>query len=407
MAEPPTPVGFQQMEDVVHARLAPVLVGTLASNVLYGIVVCLAYHYFSQFPKDRLAFKLLVAYLMVVATVDTVLNNEWTVSWGVDSFGQWIRLTSMPWQFAAFIVVTSTAVCPVQLFYGWRVWVVSQRENRILVGAIGTLTCAMFDLLITIGMVYYLAIRPRHDNAGVLRTSSRLSQLVILSCKTNLLSALLQIVILALALSDKRSMNFMYVDLWIGKAYIACAIVTLNARAPPAPILPTSTTAVADDAVPSFDRASSHAPTSPARCTGQGLDLLGFLCGRGTLRAGPGAGAGRDSAVQVTVARLVVQDENKDEDDEPAVSAAAALSSLSSSLEKPSRQGPARETDAELARRVRIAPFASEREVRAAVAAERRGFAGGLGDYDVETTVGGGLWAAGCTGTGRAVLLSR
>ncbi|BGP44078.1 hypothetical protein JCM10449v2_008135 [Rhodotorula kratochvilovae] len=418
MAEPLSTISPERLERIVHAILRPVLIGTLASNVLFGIILCLAYHYFSRFPHDRLAFKLFVGYLVVFAAVDTALSDEWTVSWSVEGFGRWTRLTSMPWQFAAFIIMTSTAVFSVQLFYGWRVWVVSQRENRVLVGVIAAFAVAMLgisvysaylcasldeisdfrlivpvmyawlagtcinDVLITLGMAYYLMIRPRHANAGVLKTSSRLNRLVVLSCRTNLLSALLQIVILALALGNKRSIDFMYVNMWMGKAYIASAIVTLNARAPPAPLLPSSNPPPSSaSAMPSFVAgvALPHLPSSRPRSTG--VDLLGFLRGQGF----PRAGVARESAVQVTVSRVVIEDGDGD-----GGMGTLSRSSSSSTVEKaPAVAGGG--SAAVEARHARIAPFASKREVRNAVEAERSGLAGGREDGDEERTVGGGL----------------
>jgi len=50
-------------------------VGTLLSCVSYGVLVAVAWTYFSRFMHDRWAFKALAVFMLVIGTADTAISK--------------------------------------------------------------------------------------------------------------------------------------------------------------------------------------------------------------------------------------------------------------------------------------------------------------------------------------------
>ncbi|BGP36069.1 cyclin-like protein interacting with PHO85 [Rhodotorula toruloides] len=256
------------VEQAVQATIKPLLVGAFLSCAACGVVICLAHHYFTTFKNDRLVFKLLVALCTMLAVADAACNADWSYNWTVTNYGNIFILKRMVWHLSAYCGMMTSAVAIVQCFFCWRVWVASQRKNFVFPGFILACTLAMWgigiyltwflaiseklesfvdvrglvcawagatagiDALITGGMVYYLLVQPRRAAAGNFKSNSRLTEMAIYSVKTNLISAILQICVLALLLGRSGSMDYCYLGLLEAKIYIGSLIATLNARTP-------------------------------------------------------------------------------------------------------------------------------------------------------------------------------
>ncbi|GAA6039476.1 hypothetical protein JCM8097_009570 [Rhodosporidiobolus ruineniae] len=167
---------------------------------------------------------------------------------------------------AVFLTTAVVAMC--QAFFIWRVWIVSGRTSYVLTGiqvliALAGDACCLYlgiwslsqtslaafsevveityswlacwagvDVLITASMVYFLAVRPKKMHGSDVIHQSPLLRLVYLAFETNGVAMALQILTLGLVNYSLGAGNIWYTipGLLEGKVYIACVLVTLNAR---------------------------------------------------------------------------------------------------------------------------------------------------------------------------------
>ncbi|GAA5970664.1 hypothetical protein JCM11641_007393 [Rhodosporidiobolus odoratus] len=255
------------MQQAVNSVVAPMVVATSLSCILFGLVCSLVLTYFNRFPNDRIGFKLLVAAFGLIAALDTAVSCSWCYKVAVDAFSNPMVLGLLPWQLTCFAFLTGTVVLVCQLFFAWRVWVISGRKSYVLsviqlciiLGAAGLVyymgsysaktkylaafadiqgvlhgwiaACLAVDLLITGSLAYYLILRPRKVTGTGLR-SSALTRIVVRAFETNLVSLILQCVLVGLTVYSvhRGSLHYLIMAFLETKTYIACVIITLNSR---------------------------------------------------------------------------------------------------------------------------------------------------------------------------------
>ncbi|GAA5971614.1 hypothetical protein JCM11641_000661 [Rhodosporidiobolus odoratus] len=248
-------------------QISPMVIATYISCVSCGLVYALAATYFSRFPRDRWAYKLLVVYFVINNTLDTAFDCHWCYQIAVNGFLDQSHLGEWPWQLTSIAFLTGTVVLVCQLFFAWRTFQISGKKSYIVtsiqlllilggaaciywIGAFAThqsslqafqeigpvmdgwvAACLAADILITASLVYFIYYKPRKLYGDVIR-SSPLMRLVILACETNLMSLLVQAILVALSVYSMRenSLHYLIMAFLEPKAYMACVIITLNAR---------------------------------------------------------------------------------------------------------------------------------------------------------------------------------
>ncbi|GAA6009467.1 hypothetical protein JCM10207_003792 [Rhodosporidiobolus poonsookiae] len=247
--------------------LGPLVTSAFLSCGACGVVVCLACLYFARFPNDRWVFKVLVGVLTVVIIADTACEASYAFDWAVRDWDGDMHAGAIRWQ-AWMYCIFGIPVCVVQLWFGWRVWVMSGRGNYILVGLItlgslGALGCifrsaeylskhALFsafsgvrstilawvalcfgvDVLLTGGILWYLWLKPRKEGGSNFRSDSRIVSLALIALKTNSLALAIQIVIVILLLAYPGNMHWGTPVFLESKVYLGSLIATLNVRDP-------------------------------------------------------------------------------------------------------------------------------------------------------------------------------
>ncbi|GAA5838107.1 hypothetical protein JCM11251_004708 [Rhodosporidiobolus azoricus] len=222
--------------------------------------------YWSRFSHDRLIFKLLVGFLALMAVADTAIACSWSWQYAVKGFTNPLLLSQWPTPMSLYILDIASVVFVTQLFFTYRVWIVSGRKSYILTTLkliliffnLGTmlyvlarswwmnglmefvdvkhwvwawLACGLVvDGLITISMVFYIWFRPGSKKSHEAVRSAVLSSLVVQSFQTNLVALLLQTVTLVIAITQSTSLLYAAPGLIESKVYIACVVITLNAR---------------------------------------------------------------------------------------------------------------------------------------------------------------------------------
>ncbi|BGP04164.1 hypothetical protein RTBOTA2_006761 [Rhodotorula toruloides] len=255
-----------QIHYFVNAFTMPVLVGTCISCLFAGLVTSLICRYFARYGKsDRWAFRILVAFYLVALLADTATQIAWTYSYAINGQLDPLNAYRLPREFMAFTAITACTVFTAQIFFNWRIWVISGRKNWLLCGAVcllqlGAMGCGIYmfaamaeevwfpefgnvrqapfawlgaglgtDVLITAGMTYYLIIVPRLNGVNARRNQiveSPLRRLAIQTFQTNAVSLCLQTVTLAMMVHTIRDMNCFQE----AKIYIASVVISLNAR---------------------------------------------------------------------------------------------------------------------------------------------------------------------------------
>ncbi|GAA5858008.1 hypothetical protein JCM8547_006661 [Rhodosporidiobolus lusitaniae] len=258
---------LQTMRDNI---LQPIVIAGFLSCCLCGVLVCLVVTYFSRFPHDLMAYKALVAVLTVISLVDTAIQCDWMYTFCVKYFMQPEMLGAWPWQFTSYIILTGLSVSIAQLFFVWRVFVISSQTAYVLCGFItlviaGALACdlrvfifgttaktfadfqavvdfswawlscgAFADVWLTASIVYFIIFKPRRERYGgeTPNSSSPLMRIVIHTCESNAVSLFVQTVLLILlGLSSRWGSLHYLIPAWIeSKTYSLAVITTLNAR---------------------------------------------------------------------------------------------------------------------------------------------------------------------------------
>ncbi|GAA5971612.1 hypothetical protein JCM11641_000660 [Rhodosporidiobolus odoratus] len=91
--------------------------------------------------------------------------------------------------------------------------------------------CLAVDFLITASLAYYLYYKPR-KLVGEAARSSPLMRLVVLACETNTVSLIVQSGLVGLSVYSIRvgTLHYLIMAFLEPEAYMACVIITLNAR---------------------------------------------------------------------------------------------------------------------------------------------------------------------------------
>ncbi|BGP12043.1 hypothetical protein JCM10049v2_007963 [Rhodotorula toruloides] len=248
----------------------PILIATTLSCFFAGLVLSTIFTYFSRYGKsDRWAFRILVGYFLFALLGDTGTQIAWCYGYTITSQLDPASVLLMPKCFAAYTVLTAITVFSAQIFFNWRIWVISGRTQWPLCGSIcfiqvGSLACGCYmlyemsvkkqfsefgqvrqapwawlgaglftDVLITAGMTYYLLIAPRLNGTNARQhqvVESPLRRLAIQSFQTNFLSLCIQTTSLVLMVMKITTFHYSISGFQEAKIYIASVVISLNAR---------------------------------------------------------------------------------------------------------------------------------------------------------------------------------
>ncbi|KAH9035703.1 hypothetical protein EDB84DRAFT_1561132 [Lactarius hengduanensis] len=249
MSAPPLPPNLAEIT-------APMILGALWNWTLYGVLVVQTYVYSYNFPGDRTLLKLLVYSVFLVETVQTALTGADLYYWFGSGFGHLDHLTVHLSGFDVPIIGSIVSLT-VQVFFVYRIWVLSGRSSRLSVPTHLSLAAfyggvyayshnkflnvrltktlaliwlsgnAMADILIAGSLLFHLGRRRRE---GGQFSDHALSKLVRLTIETNVLTTTVGIVsLLMIAIyPDKRW--FTCPTAILGKLYSNTFLVSLNNR---------------------------------------------------------------------------------------------------------------------------------------------------------------------------------
>ncbi|KAF5327055.1 hypothetical protein D9619_005009 [Psilocybe cf. subviscida] len=244
----------------VNLSFGPMLIGVFINMILYGILIVQTYHYYLTYKKDAPWIKYLVFYLFVVETINTGCDIAMMYQPLIVQFGHPDAVKFFPTMFAAEPIVIVAVSTPIQLFFAWRIKLLTKSNILPIIVAIlsivslagGTWTTALIvkiklfsrkpelhwpalvwfisaclaDIMITTVLVMNLSKR----KTGFIATDDAISKIIRMTVQTGFLTAFFAVgdVVFFMTLPH-TALNFLW-DLALSKLYSNCLLSTLNAR---------------------------------------------------------------------------------------------------------------------------------------------------------------------------------
>ncbi|KAI0790693.1 hypothetical protein C8Q75DRAFT_806090 [Abortiporus biennis] len=238
----------------------PGLIGTMLNVMLYGIMVAQTVMFFNTYDKDRFFIKTLVVVLFVADTINCVFDIAWIYNILINHFNDLDALATADWVFATDPAMVGIIATIVQLFFAWRVKVLTKHNWVVLLifltslcsmlGGIGTaiaisivpefihfqkfeviviiwlIGAAICDSSITIALTLYL----RKHKTGFQGTDTLLNKLIRLTVQNGAICTVWAIIDLIVYLASPTGLHLAF-NFPLAKLYTNSLMSTLNSRA--------------------------------------------------------------------------------------------------------------------------------------------------------------------------------
>ncbi|KAA1469914.1 hypothetical protein DENSPDRAFT_651043 [Dentipellis sp. KUC8613] len=248
--------GAVSIAKLVHG---PMLVGTMLNLILYGISITQTYFYITSFRQDRLWIKIFILVIFVADTANTVFDVEFMYNSLVNNFNNPAAITTANWVFATDPAMTAIISTMVQLFFCWRVkvltgrtWVVCLLVTGSIVAGLGGIatsiaigivpnwlefqkfkvsvivwlaTSALVDSTITAILVWYL----RQHKTGFRGSDDVLDRIIRITVQTGLVTSIWAIIDLGLFLGSSSGLHLAF-NFPLSKLYSNSLLSSLNSR---------------------------------------------------------------------------------------------------------------------------------------------------------------------------------
>ncbi|KAJ7723288.1 hypothetical protein DFH07DRAFT_1005624 [Mycena maculata] len=238
----------------------PLLLGVILNSVLYGILLVQAFMYYNRYKGDRVWFRYLVLYLVIMETANWVCDIGLIFEPLIVRFATMEALVTSPVMLRTDAVITVLISTPIQLFIAWRVRTVTRSfilpsiialfaivsfgggvavttivtihpdfadfgsfHPEVITWLVSTAAC---DVFLTGSLVYSLWVR----KTSIVSTDSYLNKIIRLAVQTGSITAAGALLDLILYVTlPGTTLNFMF-DFPLSKLYTNALISTLNAR---------------------------------------------------------------------------------------------------------------------------------------------------------------------------------
>ncbi|KAF9529955.1 hypothetical protein CPB83DRAFT_851894 [Crepidotus variabilis] len=254
-------MGFIDLSRLGPAEVAHgwMFIGLAINILLLGIMVIQTYQYYINYKNDRLWLKLFVGFLLVGDIFNTAFDAAYLYETLIVNFGNLDALAKATWLFACEPATTAIIVLAVQLFFAWRVFIVT--ETRVwsvlivalaLTGAVTGITTAVdvmriplftqfqefkpvvavwmvsevaADIISTSILVWYL----RNHKSGLERSDKIVDKIIRFTVQTGLITFIFASFHLAFYLSDESGLHLLF-NFPICKLYSNSVLSSLNSR---------------------------------------------------------------------------------------------------------------------------------------------------------------------------------
>ncbi|CAE6465367.1 unnamed protein product [Rhizoctonia solani] len=239
--------------------LGAILIGTFLNVWLYGILVTQVTLYYSVYKRDATWIKLLVAWIMLLDTLNSIFDMGFVYRYTITLFGNFPAQVHSHWFFHMAPFMTVTIAATTQGFFAWRInrltgckwisWGIALvllvqfvAGTTVTVGAwqvvdftrfgelkvqisLWLVTSAIADIAITVVLTWYL----HTHRTGFPQTEDLIARLIRITVQTGLITTLWALVDLVLYLFVPNSLHLLF-NLPLPKLYGNALLSTLNAR---------------------------------------------------------------------------------------------------------------------------------------------------------------------------------
>ncbi|KAH7337102.1 hypothetical protein B0J17DRAFT_666255 [Rhizoctonia solani] len=244
---------------ILDTSLGAILIGTFLNVWLYGILVTQVALYYSVYKHDATWVKLLVAWLMLLDTLNTIFDMGFVYRYAITLFGNFPAQLHSHWFFHLAPLTTVTIAATAQGFFVWRInrltgckWI-SWGIGLVLavqfvagtattIGAfkvvdftrfgemkvqisVWLVTSAIADTAITVVLSWYL----HSHRTGFSKTDGIITRLVRITVQTGLITTVWALVDLIMYLFVPNPLHLLF-NLPLPKLYSNSLLSTLNAR---------------------------------------------------------------------------------------------------------------------------------------------------------------------------------
>ncbi|KAH6912761.1 hypothetical protein BKA70DRAFT_774347 [Coprinopsis sp. MPI-PUGE-AT-0042] len=239
------------------------LTGLILNVGLLGVMVTQLYLYYTTYRRDRLWIKVFVAYLFLADIINSVFIYVYVYQALIVHFGDFDRLFYANWVFASIPATTAIIGTSVQLFFAWRVRILTRKwrvswafvslvcGTALACGAAGLVTAwevsrhshfnefrdarrivsswlalsAVCDALITITLVGAL----RKQKTGLKRSDLMIDRVIKVVLQTGLLTMVVAVIDTILFCVAPSGIHFI-LDHTLSKLYTNSLLSSLNLR---------------------------------------------------------------------------------------------------------------------------------------------------------------------------------
>ncbi|KAE9392852.1 hypothetical protein BT96DRAFT_979191 [Gymnopus androsaceus JB14] len=237
----------------------PMFIGFSFNLVLYGIMTTQVYLYFNTFKKDRVWMKILVVFLYLADTVNTVFDAAYLYNSLIVHFDDVSYLGNATWVFATDPAMTCLIAGVVQLFFVWRVKVLTSNWWMVAIVSLAALTGLVGGLITTyeVGVtphfvdfrnfkwsVIYVASRrmfgrycdnlrsclaPHKHKTGFQASDVLVDRIIRLTVQTGLITACCATLDIVFFLTDPTGIHLIF-NFPLAKLYTNSVMSSLNSR---------------------------------------------------------------------------------------------------------------------------------------------------------------------------------
>ncbi|KAI0337921.1 hypothetical protein BDW22DRAFT_1423313 [Trametopsis cervina] len=238
----------------------PIFIGTTFNVVLYGVMIMQTFLYFTVYTEDKLRMKIFVMILFLCDSLNCAYDVALVYIPLIRHHGNQRALAFASWLSAADPAMTGIIALFVQLFFAWRIKVLTKSWPLVLLivfcsvcqwcGGLGSgiaitivpaymqfqrfqvvviiwlVFSALTDTIITITLVWHL----QKHKTGFASTDAAITRLMRLTVQTGMVTAICAIVDLICFLATPTALHVVF-NLPLPKLYTNSLMASLNSRA--------------------------------------------------------------------------------------------------------------------------------------------------------------------------------
>jgi len=244
---------------LAQAIQGPILAGLFFNLMLLGISITQVYLYFNLNKEDKLWMRRFILVLFILDILNSVFDMVYVYSTLINHNGEAAAIENATWAFAADPMLTSIIGCLVQVFFGWRVKVLTGSrvaaigiwffavlqclgglatgaavlfipaffrfqvfQETVIIWLVGSAVC---DVMITLMLVWYL----RKHRTGFAFTDDVIDRIIRLTVQTGMITAVVACIDLILYLVSPKAYHLVF-NFMLAKLYTNSLLSSLNAR---------------------------------------------------------------------------------------------------------------------------------------------------------------------------------